>query len=622
VLRAILDLARRARWGKLAKRGGLAFVLAYATYLVGVNLALGHGLGLPEDVHVTYASAWSWYPGQVQARELRVIGTDSHVEWQLDIERVHFRLSLTDLLHRRFHASAVRASGVSMRMRRKLDPSAATPAAIAVLPPIAGITGLPLKPATRPLPIADRDYTLWSVQIDDADAVDVREVWFDAFRFTGEAHVTGEFTLRPVRMAKIGPAVVDVTRGELHLGAETALEGLAGHLEANFDAFDPRDVVGASFLRGLATTALGTGRVASVRFLNHYVADAGLVLDGGAGPVQVQVHVLRGVLAAPTAITLEAEQLHGVLGDHRASASARVAFAVAGTPDLPEGTLAVELTRVRVCEGRGHAPIARTARLLASGHSVELDLVHPFGDGTVSLEVPDAEVPDLRRLDAYFGRDSAAVLAGRAHVRGTLSASLVTRRATGRVGLTTDGLVVRAGGADVHLTALASVALDALDLDSFHADLSGSRVRLRDVVLSRAPMQTPWWSDFAFEETQLSLARPAGFRSKVSVRAKDGRPILAQAMPVWMANLIGLDGLRGGATVAASASRVDVTGLHVEGQGGGDVRGQLDMRGPNSHGVALARAGLLTVGVELNDGRTSLRPFASEDWFRRVSTLR
>ncbi len=616
-------LRRPPGLAKWAKRGAGAVAISYGVYLVGVNAVLGHSIDLPEDVAVTYASAWSWYPGQLQASGLRIVGTDSHVEWQLDIERVHLHVSLFALLQRRFQASGVHGSGVAMRMRRKLDSAAATPAALAALPPIAGVSAPPIKPAVEPPPISDEDYRLWSVQIDDAEATLVREVWFDAYHFTGEARVVGGFTLRPVRMATVSPTSVDVTRGELAIFGDAALDALSGHLDVTVAPFDPREVVGSSVVRTLTTTARGEGHVVDLAFVKHYMSDpSAFALSGGAGPMLVQVRVVGGVLAAPSAVSVDSERVV-VEGDgHRAEAATHLALVVDAAAVPAEARISLELARFGVWHGPAPDPIVHAARVVAHARSAELDLVRPFGDGSASLEWPDLVFPDLRRLDGYFGKGSTPFRGGVAHAHGALRASLATRQAKGNLTLAADALVVHAGTVDVHGSVAAEVTLVGLDLDSGRADLSGSRVDARNVVLSSTPTQSPWWGNVQLANTHLALAAPALLRTKVAFEAKDGRPVLTQAMPAGLANLIGLEGLHGGCALAcalaAGASRVDLTGLHVLGQGG-EVRAEFHQRGAWNHGIALVHAGLLTVGAELTNGSTSLRLLGAEEWYRSAA---
>jgi hypothetical protein len=475
-----------------------------------------------------------------------------------------------------------------------------------------------MKPPAPLPPISDKDYALWSPQLDDVDAEDVREVWFDAYRFTGKARVVGGFALRPVRMARVGPASVSVTRGDLRLGEETVLEGLSGHVDATIASFDPREVSGVSFLRYVTAAVRGDGRIASLRFLNHYVPETSdPKMDGGGGPAHVDVRVVGGVLASPSTVSVDSEPVVITVGERRATASAHIALSVQAGPERPEATVSIDLAGLDVGVARANTPIFRAARIAVFGRSADLDLVRPFGDGTGSVEVPEADLPDLRLFNPYFGKDAASLRAGRAHVRGAFSTSLPAHNVKGNLAFVTDGLVVHVADTDVHLALHAAVMLDELDLHSWLGDLSGSRIEARDVVLSSAPKEPVWWGRVDLEKAHLSLAGPALLHAKFTLQAKDGRPVLRQLLPVWLANLIGLDGLHGGGTVTMGASLVDVTGLHVEGEGC-EIRAEYDKRGPRSRGVALVRSGQSTLGVERNDGATSLTLFGAEDWYRRA----
>jgi hypothetical protein len=227
--------------------------------------------------------------------------------------------------------------------------------------------------------------------------------------------------------------------------------------------------------------------------------------------------------------------------------------------------------------------------------------------------------PDLRRFDAYLDKDATTTLrGGGAHAHGSLRASLVTRRATGHLAVAADGVAVHTKSDDVRGSAAGDVVLVGLDLDSGKADLSGSHFGARDVVLASTPSQPPWWGNVELSSSHLSFGELL-FRTKLAMQAKDGRPLLVQAVPAWMANLIGLDGLQGEAAVAVGASRLDVTGFHIKGQGG-DVRGELHQRGASSRGMALAEAGLLVVGVELQNGSTSVKLVGAKDWYEHATT--
>ncbi len=622
VLQSLLTRLRAIRSGRLfrpAKRTAAALAITYLVYLIGVNATLlRRHFDIQEQVHVTYTSCWSWFPGKLRAHGVRIVGTDSHVEWQLDVERVSLDVSLVALFHRRFRASDIHGSGLSMKMRRKLAPTEATPAVVASLPPIAGHPDPPIKPPVPSPPIPDAEYDLWSVQLEDADADPVREVWIDAYHFTGDARARGSFVLRPVRMASVGPSTIDVRSGELQIYGESALDGLTGRLDATLAPFDPREVEGASVLRSVTAGVQGDGHVVSVGFLKHYGdATPAVVLEGGAGSAHVDLRIDAGVLAAPSLVTLDTDLLRADASDHHVTSAAHVAFIVDALTGSPEARLAIDLSRVTLHHGDAKEPLLEAARIIANGRSAEVDLVRPFGDVTASLDWPDVVFPDLRRLDVYFGKGASPIRGGTGRTHGELHASLPKRHVTGHAAATASGLVLHLGSTDARGSVSADVALAGLDLDSGRGDVSGSRIDARDVVLSSAPKEPGWWASAQLADAHLSIA-PAHLRTKLALQAKDGRPILEQGVPKSLANLIGLDGLHGGAALALGPSQVDLTGLRVEGKGG-DVRAELYDRGAKTYGVAMVNAGLLKVGVELEGHNTSFRLFATDEWYAHAA---
>ena len=594
----------------------VAFATSYALYLVALNLAFGlvHQVGLPEAVVVSYRSAWSFWPGQVRANDLRLVGTDSHVEWQLDIERVDFRWSPTALLQRRFHAWQVEATGVTMRMRMKLDAAFATPAVLALLPPIEGIAAAPIKPAVPSAPIPDDEYDLWSVRLDDVDAHEVREVWLDAYRFIGQAHLRGGFSLRPVRLAHVGPATIDVKRGELRVGRELAVEGLSGRVDGLVAPFDPREVHGAEALRLVSASSWLRGRVSSMRFVNHFVD--GRHFDGGAGDGVLEAYVQSGVVAEPSHAELRLVRARLAAGEQRAIGSV-VAAADVGRErlELRAAVADAEVTTTR--ERDAEAVLMLAPALTFYVASKELDLVRPFGDAWGSVDVPGVDIPDLSAWRPHVDKSGLLLLGGSVHARGSFRGSWPKRSGDGALSLEAERLTLGVATLRARGRARATIALEKVDLGAQNADLSGSEVDLREVMLSTDPKAAPWWGSVKLGAARLSWVHPERLQAAFSLRAKDGRPVLRELMPGVLADLIGLDGLSGRGTLAAGPSFVDVTGAHVQG-GGWQVQGRFRQHGRSRHAMALATSRFMNVGLRLDDEASSVKLFVGDDWLRRM----
>jgi hypothetical protein len=131
----------------------------------------------PEQLWIEYSSAYTIIPGTIHVDGLTIRGSDSAVQWILRLDRCDFHVHALDLLHEKFHAGHIRASGVSMRIRLRLKEGDATPEVVSALPPVPGFSDPPYLEIGPPtLPVTDENYHLWTIQLDDVDARNVREV--------------------------------------------------------------------------------------------------------------------------------------------------------------------------------------------------------------------------------------------------------------------------------------------------------------------------------------------------------------------------------------------------------------------------------------------------------------
>ena len=620
-----MDLRGRARvW---AKRGALGLAIAYATFLVLMNVALATGLvsrlisRKPEAILVRFDSAWSFWPGRVHARNLQIRGADSMCEWQLGLDDVTFRTSLVDLLRRRFHASHVRGQGVSMRMRFKLDLAVVTPEAVSVLAPIEGFADPPLKPKVPRPDIADADYHLWSVQLEDVEADAVKEVWIEAYRFVGDAHLTGNFVLKPLRLVMVGPIEAEVRRGTLHVGTETVMDGLTGHLDGTIVPFDPRVIEGAEFMHFLTLVVTGDGRLASLRFMNHYFPRPDQPkLDGGTGPAHVDVRLIGGVVRAPSNVVVDSQVATFTLADHRGTAAPHFTLAVEEKDGRTDGHVAIDLAQVDVT--RGTAPVLRAAKLAFIGKSAKLDVVHGFDDAVVSADIPDAIVPDLHVIDGYLKDKDVSVRSGTAHVRAMLSSTPATHTAWGDVWIVADKVAIRNGELAGQGNATVAIKVTKFDYIAKTAELSACRVEARDVVTGGVP--AGWWGRVDAEHVSIAYTSSPRVKAGVTFQTKDARPFLhayamsEQGIPGWTANRFTLSGLRGSAAISAGDSFVEVRSFRAA---GGDFafRAEIQKRAGLTNGIALITSGPFSTGIALKNGSPSVRLFGATEWYQTAS---
>ncbi|TMB06948.1 MAG: hypothetical protein E6J64_06715, partial [Deltaproteobacteria bacterium] len=253
-------------------------------------------------IHLEYRSAWSAWPGRVHAEGVRLTSQDRGVQWQLDLDRVTASIAVWELPRRIFHATRVRAQGVSFALRRRIPGPEVTPERLEGLAPVAGFAPAPIAEEGPEDDLPDWRYRLFTVWLEDVAAGGVRSIWIDRMRLEGDVQAAGAFYLKPLRRALIAPAELWGDSLLLSHGRSRVAEQLRARAKLSLGPFDPRGATRETVLRGLDLEAEGTGRLAGIAFLSQAI---GLPLRGGTGPVRLQVRVERGVVQPGTAASAE-----------------------------------------------------------------------------------------------------------------------------------------------------------------------------------------------------------------------------------------------------------------------------------------------------------------------------
>ncbi|HLK40105.1 MAG TPA: hypothetical protein VKU41_25290 [Polyangiaceae bacterium] len=368
---------------------------AAAFYVVGMNVFLGTRLfrsainADPDSLRVEYASARSLLPGHIHVEGLHIRGRDHHVEWILVVDRCDFRASFSELLHKRFHASDVRAEGLSMRVRRRRDTF--TREETAALAPVPGFVDPPLTDVGPPLaPLTDENYNLWSIRLDGVDVRHVREIWIDTLRYTGDLHVLGRWFFRPIRWLEVGPAEVDMHPMDLSYGTiEPWATGIEGTLHVTIHPTALRDLKIGDLLDHVSVNGDLEGVADLANPLNRLSRTVRVLRARPAVAAQIQLD--HGVLRPGTLITADSFDavVAGVGLSFHASLDARLGVGPDGG-----GSATVGCSGLRVLQ-EGY-PRARARRIVAELASHDLDLSHPFSDATYHVAVDGAETESLR----------------------------------------------------------------------------------------------------------------------------------------------------------------------------------------------------------------------------------
>lgn len=179
-------MSRRLSGWLRATAAGIAAI--YGTYLLVGNALLNSDYGrnlanrMPEKFVASWGSAWTLYPGQVTAGDVRLAGHVRHVVWSLQADTVRGRLALLPLLTRELRVPALVATGLSGGATR-IDAERVPP---------------PPRPGG------------WTVRFDDVLAGSVRYAYFNNVVLDGPGRAEGGF----VKTMRGGP--MEVLPSRLH----------------------------------------------------------------------------------------------------------------------------------------------------------------------------------------------------------------------------------------------------------------------------------------------------------------------------------------------------------------------------------------------------------------------
>ncbi len=237
------------------------------------------------DRLLTYDSAWSVWPGVVHVKGFEVRGSDSVLQWMVQLDEVSCDIHLLELLKRKFYARNIRAKGYVFRVRLRVDPTDADNPLPTPSRSIPGYTNPPLLEAGPHEPITDENYDLWTAHLEDVDST-VREIWIQQYRYIGEGRLRGGFFFKPVRVVQVDPTLIELESGEVHV-ADHVVARLSGYIQTTINPFDPRNVDGLNVLETIAARVALDAQLPGLDFINfHTGPSSGVRIEDGSGALR------------------------------------------------------------------------------------------------------------------------------------------------------------------------------------------------------------------------------------------------------------------------------------------------------------------------------------------------
>jgi hypothetical protein len=559
------------------------------------------------EVSFGYESAWSWWPGRVHVRGLRMQGEDSNVQWVLRVEETEATIAVGELLHRTFHATRSRSTGVSFVTRLKMPRADATAERLFGLVQIPGFDPLPLRTEGPDELDTEERYRLWTIHLDDTVA-EVREMWAERFHFTGRALVTGGFFLKPVRRAQVA-GQLQATSLELRVGDDLVARDLRGHLAVSLDPFDPREVHGLDVLGQASLQAQFDGQLAGLEFVQRMVPP-GIRVEGAPGALLVDLRVDRGKVSPGSALEVRSPQIGLEFWRLRAQGEAALALRI---PDT-QGSLALELLSFSLAPlGSFPMPMrAKRARLEVTSDS--LDLTRPLSWRSIVADLEGGALPDLQILEALLPpRSGVRIEGGQAWLSGHVEAT--PQASQGRIDFAAHEATVSAAGTRLRASLHGRARLRPKGPHTL--DLSDSKVSIDHVNLLHSSNAPDWWGDFRIPSALLDVEAKT-LSLKMKGECRDARPLAglfsAQGVPDFISNIFSMEGLHASGGLRVAPDELALLDVRAEGNGA-QIRANYRSRGRAKRGAALFSAHGLSAGIDLDGGNSSIVLLNPVSWY-------
>jgi hypothetical protein len=604
------DAKRRRRWI-------VALVLLLLTYPVLGTLALWTGFVewvlRDEDLKVEISNpAWTVIPGRIHMKFVKIY-VNGDTQFILEGRDLFASINVLELIHRRMHVTRLAAHDVRYQMRTQSENPKGIEKRVAAYPKLEGLPGVNTVHKKK-AETTEKTENPWTVQVEGLK-VDVVELWFFEYRYLGQGHLRGGFTVGP-NVMEVKTAVQDLGPGELRFGEKQPLaRDLRGQITCDIPRVNPNEHADASFLELVSARLNLRADVLTLMNVGAYARE--LEVTRGAGPLVFDLYMEKGYLGKKSKLTFQTDSVRIKGSGFGVSTDFKLDFDAAAEKGLPLGKLDVKSS---------YFSLARRDReftIQIHGHHEEAALDTIRLGGATDLKRARVSMPNIVSNDF---KDLAAVLAEDAPIRteaGEAKASLeldVDGKYWARGPLSLEVLRAKLDAAGVELSGNTWLKANLELNPKLEANLIDDLIlRMRNVTMHvKDTTVSDWWMDLSSKRISLLGGENPRAEGSVSIRTKNLQPalealaekdVISGIIPV----LTRLDDFRAKTTFRKQGPVTDVS---IESESDvWDVSGRVYSNAKQSLMALVVGGQAVSVGVaKLADEHLEIHPFAKTDW--------
>lgn len=579
-------------------------------------------LGEREGI-LTLESGWSIIPGRIELKQVHLEVEDHNIHLFVDIPRAHAKVRLSKIFKK--EANIIQLDGpvgeegeIQVRLALRTDAEKKKYVAEKKQIEQAGNEGGSITHGT------------WTIHIEQVDLSQFKELIFDKWKYVGKAQVTGGFKLTPGKVAEIFQSRLNLEGGSV----EGFAKEVTGAADVRIDRFMVPDVEGSEVYRYVHAQVDGRAKVEHIRFFNQALASTSYAsLDDGAGNFRVFGKIESGYIQPGTHASINSEKISLKLKNYVVTGKGKADWNVTQTQKQPAtGKLKLNLKNLKITKHRG-LPLAHDGSLQASAATQDLDLVDPFNDFVAYLNLAKVKINHLTRWNALMPmglsfEDGYGSFNLYANAHSGLKAK--TKNTYAKPGELTLSLRSLKGLQGTTLFTVQSPLFLTADIDPVYlgkgewsaknVHLIGREIDFKFKKETKTQNLTPWHFHVYLDEAKFKeRGKKYSLTGRARVWLKNSWPVLE-----WINQQEELSGFVYSAALKDSIRLItdfsmqpdEIAFQNIELELGKHLQahGELYISGTKLRGALVAGQGFMTVGIKLQESKTSYSLFAGKDW--------
>jgi hypothetical protein len=629
------EALRSDRFRSWAIRIGITLLVFEVIYVVAANIFLRTDRlpqlinKKPEKNHISWESAVTYLPGFATVKGFTLRSQTNRDQVYVRVAEADARISLIKLIFKTIHVRGVDAKDVDFRYRERLDSPRRTegeeeplepPTGLEYYPEIPGFTNPP-DPKPEDLYPRKKKKSPWTIKITGADVEGPVKVALNEFRIDGNGSVGGGVTVKPRKTITIHRGRLDLQRSTVSFGPEVMTDNLAVFADLRFGTFPAEGAKFADVIGGITGDLSLAGRLGEKAAVRQEITPG--ITTFGAGVIATNLRFKKGILRAGSQYNLESDAFHVMIMGLDATGSAKVSGST-----VKEDGQHVTSARITFGDFEFVDPDDETAHITGTGLEVNarwngLSLAEKVPASYAQVRLPRALIHDVSVFNELIPGESAFSLqSGTGEVEARLEVN--ARIADGTLDLVAEDIVLESKDVPLYGDLEVHASLNEGDLPAKTFDLSGTTIRLDDIVdkaLSERKQEKleAWFCDVELEEGTVTFGKPMAARGRLGLKMHDSRPVVAMLKDLGvnlkalslMPNIKDIDG---GMDVDFGKGYTEVENLNLIGKDF-ETLGWIHIRDKKANGRLFIKYGILLAGIGFEEGKAKVRLAKPRKWF-------